>query len=879
MREWVGRVIDGKYRLVRLLGEGGMGVVYEAQHEVLLRPVAVKFLWPAYAADAGAVRRFHREAQAAGRIGHDNICEVIDLGSEEGGVPYLVMPLLRGRTLADAIDAGGPLAIHRVVDILSQVLDALAAAHDRGIVHRDLKPDNIFLTSIADRQDLVKILDFGIAKILGGAAGGSRSDARLTGTGMVVGTASYMAPEQARGDKDVDHRIDVYAAGAVLYEMATGRRMYDGATYNEVLHKIFIGDFRPVSELRPDVPAEIEAVTMRAVARLRERRYPDARSFRNALWAAHAAVRARTPIRSVAVRSLELPAPPPVRIMAASSAPVRAAPAAAASPSPPPEESAAWVEPAAAPRASVASSDPVRAASAAAASPSPPREESAVRVESQPPKPPVLPDAEMPAIRLTAPVEPAERVRLRGVADRSPARGDGARAPRPDAVWSADATMPIAAAVVRFVDAREGGGREDVVEPPCTPPGGPPAETARWLAPPRADDVSAAWAAGDSEDEETPRCERPAASLPPHDASAAWIVEPPVDAASHRPRPPSTVTAGPSTLVLDRRSRGARTATRFAAAALAVLATVAVVWLVRDHPAGRPDGGEPDGGAPVVALAGSPRIVPVHDGSRSPPTAAEPTGGSASSDAPFVDATVPGWVSPADPPVAPDDARGSAPPDAAPETTAANGSHVRLMLPGAPAGAKVSVDGRDETLRDGGVDAVRADRQVPILVEADGYVPFRGWVVPNQDRRVQVTMRAAATGASGTGVRTVRDAGVRGAGASAAADAGGRAAAPSAATDAGGRAGEAGVSGVADAGHTTIGTATPSDGGSAVRRSYPGEAEPPGTGGRDAGTAAGAAGDGSSGATLRRDYGASGAPPPARTPDGGSGLRRSYDGG
>jgi serine/threonine-protein kinase len=292
MRAWTGRVIDGKYRLEHLIGEGGMGVVYEAQHEVLLRPLAVKLLSPSYSMDPSVSRRFLREAQAAGRIGHDNICEVLDFGSTPEGVLYMVMPLLKGGTLATAISACRVVPLERTVDIISQTLDALAAAHSHGIVHRDLKPENIFLTTVASRADFVKVFDFGIAKILSPDPTPSGVSPHLTKTGTVMGTIAYMAPEQARGDPDVDHRADLYSVGAILYEMLTGVRMYDGATFNQVLHKVLLGEMKAPSELRPDIPMEFESVIMRAVARIPDRRYPDAIRFRRALAGALAAVRA-----------------------------------------------------------------------------------------------------------------------------------------------------------------------------------------------------------------------------------------------------------------------------------------------------------------------------------------------------------------------------------------------------------------------------------------------------------------------------------------------------------------------------------------------------------------------------------------------------------
>jgi serine/threonine-protein kinase len=166
-----GEVLDRKYRVIRLIGEGGMGAVYEAEHEAIRRRVAIKVLFPGFANDPDAVLRFHREAQAAGRIGHDNICEVIDIGQLPIGSPYLVMPLLKGEPLSETIRREAPLALDRAVDIASQVLDALGAAHRAQIAHRDLKPDNLFVTRLGDRGiEFIKVLDFGISKILGSAS-------------------------------------------------------------------------------------------------------------------------------------------------------------------------------------------------------------------------------------------------------------------------------------------------------------------------------------------------------------------------------------------------------------------------------------------------------------------------------------------------------------------------------------------------------------------------------------------------------------------------------------------------------------------------------------------------------------------------------------
>ena len=285
-----GTLLQGKYRLVHQIGEGGMGTVYEAQHEQIRRRVAVKVLSPELAHDPDAVARFRREAEAAGQIGHDNICEVMDFGIAPGGAPYLVMPLLRGRPLSQVIQEAGPMPVDRACDVVGQILAALSAAHGQGIVHRDLKPENVFVTRVGDRDDFVKVLDFGISKVLRGPTlGGPKKD--LTRTGSVLGTPHYMAPEQARGAKDIDARVDIYATGVILYEMLTATRPFDGETVNEVLWKIWNQPVVPPRSLRHDLPADLERVVLTAMARERDDRFPTAEVFRQALIAAREAAR------------------------------------------------------------------------------------------------------------------------------------------------------------------------------------------------------------------------------------------------------------------------------------------------------------------------------------------------------------------------------------------------------------------------------------------------------------------------------------------------------------------------------------------------------------------------------------------------------------
>lgn len=273
-----GTVIDEKYRVESLIGKGGMGGVYEAVQLAISRKVALKHLYPRYAGNDKAFVRFRQEAMAAASIGHDNICEVTDLGIGMDGAPYLVMPLLRGVTVHDLIRREGTLAPKRVSDIGCQILSALGAAHGAGIIHRDLKPANVFVTRLGDRVDFVKLLDFGVSKVIS-----DTMSSDLTRTGEVVGTPHYMAPEQAKGERRMGPAVDIYAAGVILYEMLTRRRPFDGESYNEVMYKILTEPCRPPSELNPMISADLEAVISRSMSKEARDRYPDAASMRDAL--------------------------------------------------------------------------------------------------------------------------------------------------------------------------------------------------------------------------------------------------------------------------------------------------------------------------------------------------------------------------------------------------------------------------------------------------------------------------------------------------------------------------------------------------------------------------------------------------------------------
>jgi eukaryotic-like serine/threonine-protein kinase len=256
-----GQIIEGKYRIVRLIGEGGMGSVYEGENTFIKRRVAIKVLH-AHSVSEETVRRFEREAQAAGCIGSDHILEVLDLGSLPNGDRFMVMEYLDGETLGARMSRAR-MNPQDVAAIARQVLVGLRAAHLANIVHRDLKPDNIFiLREKAGRADYAKIIDFGISKF--NALGGDMS---MTRTGAVMGTPYYMSPEQAQGTQTIDGRSDVYSLGVILYEALSGSVPFDGNTFNELMFKIVLSSPRPLSEVAPSLDPRLVALVEQAMAR------------------------------------------------------------------------------------------------------------------------------------------------------------------------------------------------------------------------------------------------------------------------------------------------------------------------------------------------------------------------------------------------------------------------------------------------------------------------------------------------------------------------------------------------------------------------------------------------------------------------------------
>lgn len=264
--------MGGRYRIKRVLAEGGMGVVYEGVHVELGRRVAIKTLSARHAEDAVAITRFRNEARAAGSLGHPNIVEVYDMGTLPEGAPYLVMEHLDGETLGQHLKRERVMPVDFAIEVTAQVLSALAAAHARGIIHRDLKPENVFLSRRMGLAPVAKLLDFGISKVVRPDDDGST----LTRTGFVMGTPAYMAPEQARGDRDLDGRVDLYAAGVVAFEMLTGRLPYASKNPAALLVE-FQRAVPPTPRLlRPEVPAWFDAVVTKLMAHDRCARFASA---------------------------------------------------------------------------------------------------------------------------------------------------------------------------------------------------------------------------------------------------------------------------------------------------------------------------------------------------------------------------------------------------------------------------------------------------------------------------------------------------------------------------------------------------------------------------------------------------------------------------
>jgi serine/threonine protein kinase len=291
-----GEILAGKYRIERVLGIGGMGAVVAARHLQLDTKVAIKFLLADRLADHEAVARFTREARAAVQITSEHVARVFDVGALDNGAPYMVMEFLEGEDLATWLRQRGPLPIDQAVEFVLQACVAVADAHRLGIVHRDLKPANLFCVRRNDGQFLIKVLDFGISKRtdLQAAEGGGS----VTSTNAIMGSPLYMSPEQMRSPKSVDSLTDVWALGVVLFELVTGKVPFTGQTFAEIAVKVATERAPSMRDLRPEVPASLEAAVRKCLEADRRSRYRNVAELASALLPC-ATTRARTSVERI----------------------------------------------------------------------------------------------------------------------------------------------------------------------------------------------------------------------------------------------------------------------------------------------------------------------------------------------------------------------------------------------------------------------------------------------------------------------------------------------------------------------------------------------------------------------------------------------------
>ena len=270
----IGTVLAGRYEILRRIGEGGMGAVYEGKHALIGKRVAVKVLLEKFHAQSDFVARLLQEARLASSIGHENIVDVTDFGTTDDGRSFVVMEFLDGESLADLERREAPLPIERSLRIARQAASALGAAHAKGIFHRDVKPENLYLVRRGD-ADFVKVVDFGISKAVKPGGDDGAEAYRLTHTGILLGTPLYMSPEQARGDEDLDHRADIWALGVLLYECLTGEVPFRANNYLQIISQVLTHEPLSPSRLRPElgIPGAVDAVVMRAMEKDRARRY------------------------------------------------------------------------------------------------------------------------------------------------------------------------------------------------------------------------------------------------------------------------------------------------------------------------------------------------------------------------------------------------------------------------------------------------------------------------------------------------------------------------------------------------------------------------------------------------------------------------------
>ena len=303
-----GEILAGKYRVDGVLGAGGMGIVVAAHHVQLDERFAIKLVLPSALKDATVVARFAQEARAAAKIKSEHVARVFDVGTLENGSPYLVMEFLEGTDLANWLVRKGPLPVELAVDLILQACEALVEAHGLGIIHRDLKPSNLFVVRDSDGRECVKILDFGISKVM--ASSTFAPNMAMTTTNAVLGSPLYMSPEQMAGARTVDFRTDIWSLGIILYELLTGKRPFMGNTLPEVCMKVATQDPAQLWESRPDAPPGLEMIILKCLAKDRDRRYRNMVELARAL-APFASSRAQPSLARIARLAESVPSPDP----------------------------------------------------------------------------------------------------------------------------------------------------------------------------------------------------------------------------------------------------------------------------------------------------------------------------------------------------------------------------------------------------------------------------------------------------------------------------------------------------------------------------------------------------------------------------------------
>jgi serine/threonine-protein kinase len=309
----VGDLFEGKYRIEKLVGKGGMGAVFAAHHTLLDQRVAVKFLLGDMVSNPEAARRFNNEAKAAAKIKGEHICRVLDFGQSPTGLPFMVMEFLEGMDLAALVEQRGALPVEEAVDYVLQALEAIAQAHKHGMVHRDLKPANLYLARTDEGKQLVKVLDFGISKASNPFS--QTGNHSLTSTKSMLGSPLYMSPEQLRSAKNVDQRADIWSIGVILFELLTGRVPFNGESLGELFVAILEQQTPRVSQLRGDIPQVLDEAIGRCLQRPLEQRWPNVGELAAAL-APCAPARAVISVEKIfATLGMQQPAPFPVASM------------------------------------------------------------------------------------------------------------------------------------------------------------------------------------------------------------------------------------------------------------------------------------------------------------------------------------------------------------------------------------------------------------------------------------------------------------------------------------------------------------------------------------------------------------------------------------